>query len=434
MSEQAADSRRFMQTVRRHKAVVVILAVLGLAAGAGYTVLRPPLLTSQALVVLSTPTQDPLAVTNIMATQVVIADSNPVLAHALQHVRPATSLKALSSRVQVANVAGNVLSISAQGETPAQAKDTANAVTDSYVAYTRSVSGPGGQLLARVLEPAVNGAGPSLLLRLSEIAGLGALIGALIGALAAFVIGRGDRRLRERDEIADSIGVPVLASISVSRPRDVAGWVKLLHDYEAGAVDAWRLQKALHYLRPADPERDTGTSLTILSIYSDRKAIALGPQLASFAASLGIATTLVIGPQQDGNATATLRAACANPLGRSKRSRYLQVTATDHDHPASLPGAALTIVVAVVDGESPQVAGSIRTNVTVLGVSAAAVTADQLARVATSAAADGRDLAGIFVADPDPADHTTGQLPQLARSARRRMPTRMTGTAMRHRP
>ena len=51
-----------------------------------------------------------------------------------------------------------------------------------------------------------------------------------------------------------------------------------------------------------------------------------------------------------------------------------------------------------------------------LGVASGAVTAQQLARVAASAAADGRDIVGILVADPDPADQTTGRLPQLART------------------
>ena len=67
---------------------------------------------------------------------------------------------------------------------------------------------------------------------------------------------------------------------------------------------------------------------------------------------------------------------------------------------------------------------------TVLGVSAGTVTAEELARVAVSAATDGRDIAGILVADPDPADHTTGRLPELARPAQRRMPARVTGIPM----
>ena len=88
---------------------------------------------------------------------------------------------------------------------------------------------------------------PSLPSRLPVIGVLGALLGALVGAIAVLAINRRDRRLRKRDEIADSIGVPVLASIRVVHPSGAAGWTKLLADYEPGAVDAWRLRKALQY-------------------------------------------------------------------------------------------------------------------------------------------------------------------------------------------
>jgi hypothetical protein len=100
----------------------------------------------------------------------------------------------------------------------------------------------------------------------------------------------------------------------------------------------------------------------------------------------------------------------------------------DDPHVGELPGAALTVVVAVVDGKAPRVADTMRTTATMLGVSASAVTAEQLARVAVSAAVDGREIAGILVADPDPADRTTGRVPQVARPGLRRMPARMTGT------
>ena len=85
-----------------------------------------------------------------------------------------------------------------------------------------------------------------------------------------------------------------------------------------------------------------------------------------------------------------------------------------------VPEAALSVVVAAVDGEGPQVAETMYTSVTVLGVSAGVATAEQLARVAASAAADGRTIAGILVADPDSSDHTTGRLPQLAPASHRR--------------
>jgi hypothetical protein len=89
--------------------------------------------------------------------------------------------------------------------------------------------------------------------------------------------------------------------------------------------------------------------------------------------------------------------------------------------------ATLAVVVAVVDGKNPQMPDTMHATSTVLGVSAGAATADQLARVAVNAASDGREITGILVADPDSADATTGRLPQLGRRGHRRMPTRMTG-------
>jgi hypothetical protein len=167
----------------------------------------------------------------------------------------------------------------------------------------------------------------------------------------------------------------------------------------------------------------------VLSLASDPGALALGPQLAVFAASLRISTLLVIGPQQDANVAATLHAACAasSPLP-SKRSSYLRVTVSDSTQVAQQSDVALTVIVSVVDGRTPRVPDTMRATTTVLGVSAGAATAEQLARVAVSAAGDNRQIAGIVVADPDATDHTTGRIPQPARPSQRRMPTRLTGT------
>src|SRR5262249_43538473 len=247
-------------------------------------------------------------------------------------------------------------------------------------------------------ERATNAAGTPLPTRLVINGGLGALVGLVIGALVALALGRRDRRLRERDEIADSIGIPVLMSIAVGHPSDAAHWTKLFDDYAPGAVDAWRMRKALRQLGLTGANlTDAGSSsLAVLSLSSDPKALALGPQLAVFAATLGIPTVLVVGPQQDANAAATLRAACAGRQGPARRSANLRVTVSDErEVPDRVLGAGLIVVVAVVDGQDPRVADTMRTTATVLGVSAGAVTAEQLARVAVSAATDDRDIAGI---------------------------------------
>ena len=147
----------------------------------------------------------------------------------------------------------------------------------------------------QIFQPAATSAtGTPLAGRLFYAAGPGVLAGVLIGVIVALAVGRNDRRLRERDEIADSIGVPVLASVRVPviRPRR-RDWAKLLQGYEPGNRDAWRLRKALHELGvpsldPAGLPASGGFSLAVLSLAGDRRALALGPQLALFAASLGI--------------------------------------------------------------------------------------------------------------------------------------------------
>jgi len=425
MSDQPLDLRRSLRILRRHKIFVAASVALGLAGGLCFAVLSTPMLTSNALVVLPSSVHD-------ISTQVFIATSDPVLARALHTVNPGESPQTLRSSIKVKNLTSNLISISAQGKTAAQAERTADAVADSYVTYVNSPSRPGPPVQARILQPALGATGPTALKRWLTYGGLGALAGLVLGAIVVLATRRRERRLQERDEIADAIGIPVLTSIQVDRPTDAPGWRKLFEDYQPGSVDAWRLRKTLRWLWPvggngSGSRKGGGSSLAVVSLSSDPNALALGPQLAVFAASLGIPTTLTVGPQQDTNATATLRTACATPLEPSVRSGKLRVTVSDQFKADQPPDAGLAVVVAVVDGEDPRVADTMRATATVLAVSAGVVTAQQLARVATSAATDGRDIAGTLVANPDPGDHTTGRVPELSRPAHRRMPTRITG-------
>jgi capsular polysaccharide biosynthesis protein len=439
MSQQALDLRRSIKIVRRRKFLVSIVAMLGLLGGVASLLLSPPMLTGTALVALpvaaaasaqgASLTGDGAGTTTYMATQVVVASSDPVLSGALPHVSPAVSLATLRNRIQVKSLTVSILSISGNGKTAAQAEAAANAVARSYVAYVGSAHSDVGRVQADILQSATSAARPSPVQRLVVGGLLGALGGVLVGVIMSLAIGRKDRRMRERDEIADSIGVPVLASFPVGHPADAAGWMKLFEDYEPDVVHAWQLHRMLQLLGIAGlPLDGGGFSLTVLSLSSDRRALALGPQLAVFAASQGIPTALVIGPQQDTDAAATLRTACAAPApASSKRPSQLRVAANPGGDVLGQPDAVLTVVVSVVDSRSPRVPDMTSTTATVLGVSAGAVTAEQLARVAVSAAARGREIIGILVADPEPTDRTTGRVPQLARPVQRRLPTRFNG-------
>ena len=459
MSQQALDLRRSIQIVRRHKILVGVVLVFGILGSAALAQLKPPMLTSTALIALPTSASSQAAnaaatstgTDPITATQEVVADSYQVLAGALPDVRPPVSLTQLHRIVQVGSVSQDILSVTAEGKNAADAEATANAVANSYIRYVGSAQSAVGHITAQLLEPANSASGPEPIERTVTYALVGGLAGLLIGVIFALAIGRNDRRLRARDAIANSIGIPVLASVPVAHPSSPTGWTKLFESYKPTAVHSFQLRTALHQLGMPRPgfgrlayngslsgslydddraslyEGDGGRfTLAVVSLSSDSAAVALGPQLAVFAASQGIPTALVIGPQQEAAATATLRTACAAPLSEASITHgLLQVSAYDEGAVDIKADTALVVVVAVVDARAPKMPDTMRSNATAIGVSAGAATAEQLARAAVVAVADGRDITGILVADPDPDDQTTGRIPHLARPARRRQPNRL---------
>ncbi len=325
MSQQPLDLHKSILIVRRFKVLVGIMSALGLLIGVAYAALNPPSPSSTAVVSL------PASVLST-ATQVVIADSDPVLSAAAATVSPPVSAGQMRSDVQVKSLTNYLISITATGKTDAQAVAVANAVANSYIAYVADRKTPVTHVTAELFQPAVSAATQSPFEGMLIAGVTGAVAGALVGSVAALAIGRKDRRLRQRDHIANSIGVPVLASVPVGHPADPAGWTRLMENYQPQAVHAWQLRTVLRYLgildqeyaRPPDdaagPAVANGVSLAVVSLSSDPGALALGPQLAVFAASQGIPTTMVIGPQQDEDATAALRTVCAAPRHRNCRA------------------------------------------------------------------------------------------------------------------
>jgi capsular polysaccharide biosynthesis protein len=424
MSEEQLDLRRSMQIIRRHLRSIGIVAVLGAVAGVGYAFVKPPPVSSSALVAF------PLTIKDI-STQVVVVTSSEVLKGVLPHVHPSMSLQSLEGHVKAKEITSNIVSITGVGKTAAQAENIANAVATSFMAYVGSDNSAAGEVPTRLLQSAASSPGLSRTAYAVISGAVGTLLGALIAVAVVLAAGRSDRRLRLRDEIADAIGVPVLASLAVWHPGNAADWAKLLDNYLPSTAVAWRLHNALHYLGLSDPvagQPGGACSITVLSLCADRRALALGPQLAVFAAAQGIRTSLVIGPQHDTNVTAALHAACAAQQP-TRRSTSLQVAVAGLDNSRVRPDAALTIVVAVVDGRTPEMVDMLPTDSTVLGVTAGVATAEQLARVTAGAGALGRHIDGILVADPDSSDPTTGRIPQLGKTRRVR-PTRLTGMTM----
>ncbi len=329
MSAEALDLRKSARILRRHIITVAIAAALGLLAGAAFAVIKPPMRASTALVLLPPAVKDIGAQpARYLATQLLVADSYPVLSRAARALDPPAAVQTLHNRITVTSPSADLIAFTAQGTSDTQAEQAANAVARSYIAQAGS---PGGSD-ALLLQQAADAAGTSLAARAAVDGGLGAVLGALAGALFVLTIRRDDRRLRERDEIADATGIPVLVSLPVRHPADAASWTRLLDDYQPDTAQAWSLRKTLHRLGLTDGRDGQSARLTLVSLSSDRPALALGPQLAAFAASLGIPTTLVLRQEQDVPGTAGLWAACA---ARSAASRAGQQNQAGRKNSAS---------------------------------------------------------------------------------------------------
>jgi len=182
--------------------VVGEVAVVGLVTGIVFAALHPPMLTSTAAVLLAPPPQSAQTATSngvpdpYTATQEVIADSNLVLSAALPDARPAMSLAELRGDVQIRSVTDVVITVSAKGRVAADAEATANAVARSYVIYVSAAGNPAGPVGAYVLNTATGATGRPLPASLLIAGGLGALYGAIVGAIGALAFGWADRRFR----------------------------------------------------------------------------------------------------------------------------------------------------------------------------------------------------------------------------------------------
>lgn len=150
MNEQPLDLKRFLKVFWRNRLVVVAFVLLGFLCGVAHAVLRPPLPSARALVVIPTASisTESGATLDDAPTQIIIAMSTPVLAAAGASVSPPISPTALKSHVTAAALSPQVLQFTVSVPSAAEAEKLANAEATGYVAYVNdtSTSNTGGVL------------------------------------------------------------------------------------------------------------------------------------------------------------------------------------------------------------------------------------------------------------------------------------------------
>ena len=284
---------------------------------------------------------------------------------------------------------------------------------------------------ASVIQNASPAERPGLIQHIAILAGLGAAVFLLLAAVYVVLTGRKDRTLRSRDQIADAIGVPVVASLESRAVRSATGWSELLQGYSPHNVDRWALRQLLRLVTPGtpgslirnpDPEAES-QPVVILTVSNDHAALSAGPQFASFVASTGVSTELVAA--QSHETANALWAACSRLPGQAEIRSGLAVTVRqDVRHHGDL-----VVLLAVLDRRNPELYLYRADNaVTLLAVTAGSVTAEDLANVAVASDNARHPLDGIVVIDPDPLDRTSGRLLPADRVQHIPLPTLMTGS------
>lgn len=503
VNEQPVDLKRFLQALRRRRALVAFMVVVGVCAGVGYVSLRPVLPRAAALVILS-PSEAGSGSSLDMTTQVIIADSAPVLSAAGASMSPPISGSTLTHRVVATGLSEDIMQIEASGQTPAQARAIANAVASQYIRYVTSdavgtakvtlsaLQNQAKKLTTAIqqLQDQINAASarlvkegaasadgqrdtalltslrtsqqelsvqldnitnqivstqfsgslaagasavlqnatvvPTSAIRIPEYGAIGALLGFTLASVLAIVRYRRDGRLRTRDEMSLTIGVPVLASISAPRCKSTKDWANLLVRYQPSPVEAWSVRRVLYHLGVGDA--GAHPQLSVLVLPDDLAAMAAGVELAKSAALLGHPVALVPGAQRG---LVPLRAACAVQRQRAgdsgDRFVFSADTSPGPDSWSASGTTPYTVSLLVMESPMPEIPVG---GAHVLALSAGFSNAEMLARVALAASDSGQAIDGILIVNPDPADASTGAVPQELEPPRsmHRPPTPRAGT------
>ncbi|MBK5250318.1 MAG: hypothetical protein JJE50_12950 [Actinomycetales bacterium] len=284
---------------------------------------------------------------------------------------------------------------------------------------------------ASVIQHASPAVRTPLLLSYGLYGGLGALAMALLASLVVLIKVRRERTVHSRDQVADAIGIPVVASLRAHSPRSVAGWTSLLGNYAPPNVDTWTLRQLVRLLTPGNPASRAvqpstaaaSPSVLVVTLAGDSHALALGPQVASFAASTGLRTRLVAAQRHE-----SASALWAAFFGIAPDEQPRPGLFVDPRHDVDLP-ADLTLQLAVVDRERPELHTVDGAVVTLLAVTAGAATADELAKVALAADDAGHPISCTVVVNADPFDRSTGRLLASDRAVKVPLPSLMTGSA-----
>lgn len=221
------DLRDYLRGLRRHWLAILLLTALGMGVGYGWTHLQAQVYEASANgYVVSRQSEDVgmSTVGDSLARSKVqsflnIAGWRIVAEHAIEELRLDTTPEALVGKISVTNPPDTViLEIAAQGPTPIQARELAEAWIRGMVAAIDTIEGTGAEGSSAVtIKPGDSASLPSepLFPNVTTALLVGGVLGLGFGIAFALIRTVSDRRIRVTDDVESRTGVSVVGSIPI---------------------------------------------------------------------------------------------------------------------------------------------------------------------------------------------------------------------------
>jgi capsular exopolysaccharide synthesis family protein len=351
------ELRDYLRGLRRHWLAILLMTIVGLGAGYGWTLLQTPVYTAGASgyvvarqnedVGMST-LGDSLARSRVQS-YLDIAGWRSVAENAIDDLELDTTPEALVTRVTVENPTDTVImKISAEGSTAEEARNLAEAWIRAMIIEIDSIEGDGSEGSAPVT--VIPGDSASLPTQPSypdvQIAVLvGGILGFGFGIAFAMVRTVSDRRIRTEDDVEQKTGVAVVGSIPMVPGLNADNRLITAPDGGSGGrKDTFAVSEALRALRTnlqfMDVDHPPKTIVVTSPLPGDGKST-IACNLALTLAAAGSTVVLVDGDLRRSMVAKTMelpggaglsdvlagRAALAEVLQRTPKSNNLLVLA-----------------------------------------------------------------------------------------------------------
>ncbi|MFE6254101.1 polysaccharide biosynthesis tyrosine autokinase [Agromyces sp. NPDC057865] len=356
------EFRDYLRGLRRHWVAIVLMTMVGVAAGYGWTLLQTPVYTAGASGYVAAKQSEDVSLSTVgdglarsrVQSYLDIAGWRSVAENAIDELGLDTTPEALVGRVTVTNPTDTVImKISAEASTPEDARNLAEAWIRAMIIEIDQIEGDGSEGSAAVT--VIPGDSASLPTSptfpdLQTALLVGGILGFGFGVAFALIRTVSDRRIRTAEDAEQKTGVAVVGTIPVAPGLDAATRLVDPSAPSGGKGGTFAVTEALRALRTnlqfMDVDHPPKTIVVTSPLPGDGKST-IACNLALTLAAAGTTVVLVDGDLRRSTVAKTMglpdgaglsdvlagRAALSEVLQRTPKSNNLLVLAAGSTPP-----------------------------------------------------------------------------------------------------